>query len=85
MPASAALSLHDVEIWTFFFEPFVLAVSCTVSWCCLVRKQIQFMRQFGGMENSHISTSSQTSDPGVNSGSGYYSCAPSRVRCRLAR
>ena len=28
---------------------FVLAVSCAMSWCFLVRQQIQFIRQFGGL------------------------------------
>ena len=41
MTASAALLVLDVEIWTLFYEPFVLAVSCTVCWCCSVRQQMR--------------------------------------------
>ena len=33
--SSSFRSSHS-EIWTLFYEPFVLAVSCSVSWCCLV-------------------------------------------------
>ena len=46
LATSSFLRCSHWEIWTLFHEPFVLAASCLVSWCCSVQQRIQSMRQF---------------------------------------
>ena len=49
LPHDASTFLSHCGTWEsghYSTSPFVLAVSCAVSWCCLVRQRIQSMRQF---------------------------------------
>ena len=62
------------EIWTSSTSPFVLAVSCSVSWCCSVQQRIQSMRQFSeALDTFHICYVFLDSDPEVVPESGHSS------------
>ena len=64
------------EIWTFFYEPFVLAVSCSVSWCCLVQQWIQSLCQFSEALVFFLIFYVLDSDPEVVLESGHSSTHP---------
>ena len=64
------------EIWTLFYEPFVLAVSCSVSWCCLVQQWIQSLCQFSEALVFFLIFYVLDSDPEVVPESGHSSTHP---------
>ena len=64
------------EIWTLFYDPFVLAVSCSVSWCCLVQQWIQSLCQFSEALVFFLIFYVLDSDPEVVPESGHSSTHP---------
>ena len=70
-------SEEEEAVGEVFHEPFVLAVSYSVSWCCSVQQRIQSMRQFSeALDIFHIFYVFLDSDSEVVSESGHSSTHP---------